>query len=71
MSLRAPTMFPGLQWRRDPRAVEHDQEFIDNVMGRWDRKQDTAHIAQAMMESEAAVAVALRCGREQRRAGCG
>lgn len=69
MTLRAPSTFPALHWRRDPRAVRHDEHFIGRVMSAWDRGLDTADIAKSLMESEAAVSVALRVGREQRRQG--
>lgn len=65
--MRAPTHII-TNWRRNTAAVPRDDEFIARVMDLWDQGKDTAEIAEAVFESEAVVALALRIGRERRRA---
>jgi hypothetical protein len=43
-------------------------DFITQVMARWDRRWDTRQISREMCIPESEVARALRIGRERRRA---
>jgi hypothetical protein len=55
--------------RVGPARAAYDDDLITRVMARWDAGLDTQTIALEIFESEAAVCVALRVGRERRRQG--
>lgn len=44
-------------------------DLVNRVMDLWDKRLDTAAIAQKLFQKESAVATALRIGRERRRSG--
>ncbi|MCC6776688.1 MAG: hypothetical protein IT537_08640 [Hyphomicrobiales bacterium] len=62
-----PRTPPDRNWRVDPSQLDAMDDLIAEVMRHWDAGKNTAEIAQITFESEAAVARALRIGRERRR----
>lgn len=56
-------------WQLTPEQAESNVFFIRKCLEMWDAGKDTADIAKAMFETEAAVDRALRIGRERRRSG--